>query len=241
MDISKLKRDPKAINSNLIKTPTGQIKAKEDMYIHVPSIYLDRELAFLNGKDKQLLGVMALICGDAYSVLRVPNLFNISPLDHVRVTINDVEYLEIFFPAGSTVFKTASVIVNDAVVYDIYDLYTDTNIDPWFLTALDRAALLDETAFYIKSSYGANRNVMKVVWAFTMRQPHDRTKYFRTSLLTQSDWDTKKPVYIPFKSVIFGPKTTTAKFNGAYFDLARAAALVNPSEKSDDMEKILRL
>lgn len=241
MDVKKLKRDPRVIVSGLKVQPDGKVVAVKDFHIVVPAIYLDRELAFLSGKDKKILGIFAAVVGDCYSVIKIPNVFDITPLDYSRVTVDGAEYLDIFFPTGSVVFKTLDVLVNDALVYEIYDLFTDTDIDPWFLDALDRAALLDETRYYVNATYGANRSIMKVVWAFTMRQVKDKTQPFRLSLKTQADWDNLKPVYIPFKSVIYGPKTTTAKFNGAYFDLARTAALVNPSEKSDDMEKILRL
>jgi hypothetical protein len=51
---------------------------------------------------------------------------------------------------------------------------------------------------------------------------------------------TKPPTFIPFRSPIYGATNTTAKLIGAYFDDSINSALVNPSEKVEGVESLLR-
>ncbi len=241
MDVTKLKRDPKVVIASLKTLPDGRVVTLTGCHMHIPAEYVDKQIAFLSGTSKSTLGIFALVVGTSYGVWSTPNMYTIEPQEYTRIMIDGAEYVECYFPEGSTVFTTLNVIMMDSLAYEIYDLYADTDIDPWFLSYFDRAAILDDTGLYLGATFGAKWSILKMVWAFTARSPKDRTKYWRNLLKTQQDTVTIKPSYIPFKSVIYGPKTTTAKLMGAYFDLGLNAALVNPSEKSDDMEKMLRL
>lgn len=240
MDVLKLTRDPKVIKANLKALPDGRVITLTGCHIHLPSEYVDKQLAFLSGKEKQILGIFAIVVDGHYAIWNTPNMYTIEPQDYTRYMHQETEYIDIYFPSGSTVFTTLDVIMMDSLAYEIYDLYADTSINPWFLDVFTRASLLDDTGYYLGATFGAKWSVVKLMWAFTARMSNDRTAYWRNNIKTQADALSVKPYYIPFKSVIYGPKTTTAKLSGANFDLGLNAGLVNPSEKSDDMEKLLR-
>lgn len=241
MDVSKLTRDPVSVRANLISLPSGEVVAKEDCYIHIPAEYVDKQLAFLDGYDKQILGIFAISVGDKYALWSTPNMYSIQPQEFSRYLVDEAEYISIYIPANSVVFTTLDVVMADYLAYEIYDLYTDTDIAPWFLSYLDRAKLLDDTDHYMGPTFGAKWSVIKLVWAFTARQQQDKTKSWRTLLKTQEDVNRIIPAYVPFKSVIYGPKSTFSKLNGAYFDIGLDVALVTETEKPSDLEKILRV
>ena len=50
----------------------------------------------------------------------------------------------------------------------------------------------------------------------------------------------RPPALIPFRSVTYGATNTTAKLMGAYFDEGLTSALVNPSQRTEKIEELLR-
>lgn len=239
MDTSKLTRDAKHVAATLRELPDGTVITKSGCTIHVPAKYVEKNLAHLDS-DIYIAGIYALITPDnKYAVSNTMAMIKITPTDTKRVFINDVEYIEFEFPAGSVVFPNLNLVVNDTMAYHVYDCFVDGAIAPWFMNYVDIGKLFNSSDKHAGIRLGANRAVMEMILATTARQPADKTQYFRHVIFKPEDMS--KPIaYVPFKSVIYGPNTTSAKLMGAYFDMGLVSALVNPSERTEKIETLLR-
>lgn len=241
MDFSKLTRDAAYVGKQLKRMPDKSLVALDTLKIIIPSKYIDKQMAFIEGREKYITGIFAAIAGNKYAVFMVPNMVHVNPDDIDRVVWNDVEYIVMTVDKGSDFIVTSEVVVQDTLIYYIYDTYVDGGLDAWFLNYQDRLKMFDNTDKYAAFRLGSNHAVMRLLVAKTCRVPEDRGQLFRTILNAQEKVDKLQPSIVPFKSVIFGPKTTSASLSGAYFDVGQQTRLVNPSVKSDTLERILRL
>ena len=71
------------------------------------------------------------------------------------------------------------------------------------------------------------------------RDSANRAKYYRHTLSDLPSED-RPPTFIPLRSVTYGATNTTAKLMGSYWNDGLTSALVNPSEKTERIEQLLR-
>lgn len=241
MDFSKLTRDRKYITSKLQQLPNHSLVTAEDCYVVFPEKYIAKQLAYLQGRDKSILGICAIVMGDRYCPMILPNMIKVKPEDTSRFELNEVEYVALEYSKGAAIFESMNVIMSDLLVAVIYDTYIDSGLDAFFLNYEDRLKMFDATGLYAGITLGANHAVMRFIIAKILRNPKDKMKLAKESLNTQAKVSALSYEVVPFNSVIYGPKTTTGKLSGARADVGVNSALVSPSEKSDDIEKLLRL
>lgn len=234
MDLSKLRRDPAKVKANLIETPDGQLIAKAPCSIVIPARFAERELATLE-PQVYTIGIYALILEDgSYAVSTVPAMMRFTPIDVVPIKFGEEEYLQFLFPKGSVISDELRLRVENTVVYYIYnELIAKGNV-PWYLEYEDFGKLFAEAPKFAGVTVGANHAIFEMVISAISRDPKDKTKYWR-----HADRD-GQPTVVPLRSVIYGPTSTLSRIMGAYFKEGITASLVNPSEKVEDIEDLLR-
>lgn len=237
MNVNTLKRDALRVNETLKVLPDGSTITTTGCSILVPEKYIDKQLAFI-GNEVSILGIYAIVTPDGfYAVSSAMCMLRVDPSSNNKLTIGDDNYLELVFPKNSTVILSSDVVKRDVIAYQVYDFFIDAGNIPWFMTYDDLLKLFYGSDQYAGISFGANHAIIPLIISNIARDPNDKTKYYRQSIALNPKLD---PAFIPFKSVIYGPKTTTAKLMGAYFDSALVSALTNPNERIEKVETLLR-
>lgn len=241
MDISKLTRDVNAVAATLSVLGNDSMVTKSGCFIHVPSRYANKSLAFTSSQGTYILGMFALITPDGkYSVFNFPNMVKILPSESRRFFHDEQEYIEYEFVKGSPVIVDTNVLVQDTLIYNIYDYFIDGGVIPWFMSYEDLVRIPDLIKEYAGVKLGASWSLFKILIGKIARQKEDRAKLVRELYVTRKDIAANPPVYISFSSTLYGPKTTTATLFGPYFDTAIVSRLNNPSTTTDNIEKYLR-
>lgn len=242
MDPSKLTRDKAAVMSSLKVMPNDSLVTKTGCFIHIPSKYVDKQLAVLSKQGTYILGIFALITPDGkYTVFNFPNMTRILPSETKRFFYDNIEYVEFEFAPGAPALMDVNVLVQDTLIYHIYDYFVDGGTIPWFMAYSDVISIFDLVPEYIGTKLGASWTVIKTILGQIARQPKDRTKMARELYTDLGKIKSFTPAYISFSSVLYGTGSTTAKLMGPYFDTAKISAINHPSEKSDNIEKYLRV
>lgn len=237
MNIKALKRDAKRVAETLTTLPDGSVVTSTGCVILIPEKYIDKQLAFI-GNEVSILGIYAIITPDGfYAVSTAMCMIRIDPTSNNRVVIDDVTYLELTFPKNSTVILSSTVVKRDIIAYQVYDFLIDAGHVPWFLEYDDLLKLFYLSDQYAGITFGANHSIIPLIVSNIARDPNLKTRYFRQAI---NESPKAVPSFIPFKSVIYGPKTTTAKLMGAYFDSALVSALTNPNTRTEKVETLLR-
>lgn len=239
MDISTLIRDPNKARAALVRkgdllvTPTG-------CKIYFPVRYAERKLAVI-GSEVTVVGYFGIVIDDKYyGVSKSTAKMNLKPSSLTIRDIGDEQFFELGFDPGAIVCTNVNLVVVDTTVYYIFDEIFAKGHIPWYYNYEDLTKMF-VSAKKMSGFFPASSNVvMAIIAASITRDIKNPTTYYRQIVKTDEDLRGIKPLFIPFRSVIFGANNTTSKILGSYFNENILSALVNPSKKTEGVENLLR-
>lgn len=235
---SNYKRDPELASKVTKHLPDGSLVAVEDCEVFIPAKYLSKGLAYIEANVSSL-GIFALVSGGKYTTMMVQAMVTLLPVSNRREIINGEECVAFEFPAGATIIKTDDVVKDKILSYYIYDYFITRAYIPWFIKYDDLLRMYYNDPHYTGTQLGSDHSIMPVIVSMIARDPNDKTVLWRN---VKSKYPPgTEPAWVPFKSVIYGPRTTTAKLMGSYFDIALPAALINHNDVPERIEQIYRI
>jgi hypothetical protein len=233
-------RNAKKVHEDLVKQPNGSVITARGCVIHIPERFLEKGLAVL-GQEVLMTGIYAICVADKYYGVSTLNAnLKIKPSKIVTVKIDDVSYLEFSFDPGSVVFVESQIVRTDTLVYRIFDEIIAKGRVPWYLDYNDLAKLFETSTEFAGVNLGRTHAILEMIAAAVSRSSTDRTQYYRQAVKSQQDVKDHPPVVIPLRSVTYGASNTTAKLMGSYWNDGVTAALVNPADKVEKIEELLR-
>jgi hypothetical protein len=236
---AQLTRDPQRVQSALRKLDDKRVVCVKPTKIYIPARFTEIGLASV-GTKTQIIGICAIVVDDAiYSVMMANAIVWIDPTSVSTVTIDDTEYFEFSFEAGSTVFTTTEVVQMDSVCYSIYNEIIAGGRVPAYLSYLDLAHIFDSAKKYAGVNIGGNREVTELICSLIARDSEKREFYYRQTAKSLADVLASGPAFIPLRSVQYSATNTTNRLVGSYFREGLNAALVMPAERAERIEKLL--
>lgn len=240
MDTKRLIRNPSIIHAALKTMKDDSVVALKKVKIYIPTRFAEHQMAFV-GTETWISGIFAVVVDDKYyGVSLVPAMMRIDPTDTNKVMVDGTENYEFTFEAGSQVIVNRNLVKSDTFIYYVYNEIVATGHIPWFFSYEDLGRLFELAPKHAGMKVGASHVIGEMIAAAISRDSKDRTKYYRHTVQTMKDLETNPPAFIPLRSVIYGATNTTSKLMGAYFDSGLTSALVNPSDKVEPIENLLR-
>ena len=239
MDVRKLIRNPETVKGQLKKQADNTVITNRGCKIYIPARFAERNLADL-GVDNYIVGMFAMTVDDTYySFCNINALIQITPDSVNKINIEGEDYLEFVFMKGSTVIKNTFLVMNDILVFRIYDEFMSKGNIPWYMNYEDAGKMFETAGKHGGTSVGSSPEVVEMLIATIFRDAKDRNISLRTIINTREDLITKKFVTIPLRSVAYAASNTTNKLAGSYFSVCLTSALVNPTERTEKIEAIL--
>jgi len=240
MDIKKLIRDASRVHLNLQELSDGRLVAKKSCKIYIPTRFSERGLASI-GIDTQIVGIYAIVVEDKYYGISMVNaMIRIEPTSTIKILINEEEFYEFYFEAGSTVMSSVNLVKTDSLVYKIYDEIISKGRVPWYLSYLDLGKLFDTALYHAGANIGANHEVTELLVSMIARNTNDRHLYYRSGLKNIEDMQKRPPTFIALRSVTYSATNTLNKLAGSYFSEGIVSSLVSPTERVERIESLLR-
>lgn len=241
MDVRKLIRDPQAIKSQLKKQPDNTVITNKGCKIYIPARFTERNLADL-GVENYIVGMFAMTVDDTYySFCNINALIHVTPDSINKVNIEGEDYYELVFLKGSVVIKNTVLVMNDVLIFRIYDEFMSKGNIPWYMNYEDAGKMFETAGKHGGTSVGSNPEVVEMLIATIFRDAKNRNISLRTIIHSKEDLKNKKYVTIPLRSVAYAASNTTNKLAGSYFSVGLTSALVNPAERTEKIEAILRV
>ena len=238
MDRSKLVRDAEKVHAHLKELEDGSVIALKPCKLYIPARFAEGDLAII-AEEISIVGIFAMVVEDKYyGVCTANTMMRIEPSATSTVKIDDDDYLEFYFEAGARVLTSSLLVKVDTLTYHIYDEIIAKGRVPWYLSYEDLAKLFESAEYHAGVKIGANHAIMEMIAAVISRDDDDRTKYYRHTV-TKLPSD-KPPAIVPLRNISYGASNTTAKLMGAYFQDGLTSALINPSERVEKVEELLR-
>lgn len=237
MDLKQYVRDGKRVQSHLKEMADGSVVTTRGCKIYIPSRFRDKHLAEI-GNETYILGVFMMTVEDGfYAVNNVNAMIPIEPTSVNNVIIENKDYLEFIFEAGDTVFPTTDVVQTNKLVYYIFDEIVAKGNVPVYMDYNDLCNLFKTSQQFAGVRLASTPTIMHMLLSKIARDPKDPSIYFRQ---VTNGRDSGKVRYISLRSTTHGATNTTARLLGSYFSDNVTSALVNPSERNENVESILR-
>lgn len=232
------KRDAARVLKDLVPTEGGQYVTRSGCRIHTPVRCAERGLTVI-GVRNYVFGQMAIILEDnTYAFINAITRVEVDPTSVKMITIDDKDYYEFYFEPGSVVIKNRQVVKDDKILYFVLDEFVFQAKTPWYMSYNDRLNIFLNVQKYVGLSAADAPEIIELMVSITARSPFDDSVFIRQSAKTYKDAD--NVINVPFASVQDSVQGTLDKIGGNYFEPAVTGALVNPSRRSNRIERILR-
>ena len=239
MQPTQLVRDKNFILSILDKTKENNTRVKKAAKIYIPAAYVERGLTSI-GSETYVLGIFPIVCEDKFSTLICNSMVKIEPAQTNNVVINDEDFIEFEFPAGSVMIVNNNLVRINTLTYKIFEYFHSAARVPWFVTYNQMARLYSSAKDYADANIGANHETDELLASVIARNPNNRRQYFRQFTEHDDDSTEHQPVYISMRNVAYSATNTMSKLGGTYFTEGTVSALVSPTTRVEPIERILR-
>jgi hypothetical protein len=191
------------------------------------------------GNEIYVLGIFMLAVEDRYyAVNNIAAMMRIEPSSVNTVVLDDKDYFEFLFEPGDRVFAATDLVKDDKLIYYIFDEIVAKGNVPVYLDYLDLGRLFDSAPHYAGVTLASTPTVLHMLLSVIARNPDDLNQFFR-QVTTGKDLERVK--FIQLRSSTHGANNTTARLLGSHFSDNLTSALVNPSDREENIERILRM
>lgn len=237
----KLKRNPQSIKSRLVIDKNNRVITKVPLTIQVPTRYPDIGLGEV-GINTVVYGLFSIVDKQTqeYAVNSANALIEINPSQTGKVLIEEVEYYEFSFDANTVLYNNLNILRRDDILFRLFDEFFFKGKLPWFASYEDVCKLFDTSEEYAGSGVAATHEIIEFLAAMITRSKQDRTIPLRNVLKSYQDLKPENTDYVPLQSVLYSVNSTVNKLTGAYFNDGVTSALVNPTERVETIEGLLR-
>lgn len=240
MKSSQFTRDAARVHKALEETAERSIVALKPVKMYIPARFPQRDLAIFED-EITLVGICAITLDDTYFMSAMicapirtePTLVN-------TVVIDDVEYLELQYEPGDRVIASLDLVKIDNLMYRIYDEIIAKGRVPWYIGYDELGRLFDTAKKHAGVTVGSTPAVMEIIVSTIARDPNDLRRYYRQVVQTKEEITQNPPTIIPLRNVSYGATNTIAKITGSRFDEGMTSAIVNPGDRVERTEQILR-
>lgn len=239
MDFSSMTRDPSLWSKLIKERADGSVTALQDCKIIIPRRFLTSHLA-TEGASPTILGAFALVSGDKYTVFQVNAMVSISPDEVNSIQIDEEYYVEYIFYAGATVINTVQLIKDKVILYYIYYEFSSLGKMPVYMDYdKDAGEMFDSSVKHAGSGYGCDRAIVAIHIALRARDPKAIGTAWRHSVKSMEELKGVRPVMVGARNVSVAVQGTVNQVTGSHIGEGITGAIVDPSKKSNTLERIL--
>lgn len=237
---SKFIRDAAKVHKAIEKTAEGSFVAKKPLKVYIPARFPQRDLATFED-EITFVGICAIVVDDLYyAASKICAPLRSEPSLVGSLVIDDVEYIEMKFEPGDRVICSEDLVKIDNLLYRIYDEIIAKGRVPWYMSYQEIGALFSTSLKHAGVRVGKTPTVMEIIASAICRNGEDLRQYYRQVVETYDDISANPPTVIPLRNVSYGATNTIAKITGSRFDEGMTSAIVNPGDRVERTERVLR-
>lgn len=237
---SKFTRDAARVHKAWEKTAEGSMVALKPLKVYIPSRFPQRDLATFED-EITFVGICAVVLDDQYYMAsRICAPIRSEPTLVNTAVIDDVEYIEMHYEPGDRVIVADELVMIDNLLYRIYDEIIAKGRVPWYVSYPELGGIFQTSLKHAGVRVGKTPTVMEIIASVICRDTGDLRRYYRQTVETYEDIRYTPPTIIPLRNVSYGATNTIAKLTGSRFDEGMTSAIVNPGDRVERTEMVLR-
>jgi len=232
LEVNKLVRNADKSKS-AFKIVGDVTMATEDLSIIFPENFINAGLANMSD-GVSVIGIVAVIIGNTYSVLNIPTNIRLTPSTIDSVDVGGITQVLCKFNKGDIVLKTNGVTKTTKYLYKILSFFYIKGKIPWYISYEDASNFILESVKYTGSHIGDNFTATEIITSIVSYDPKNSDTAYR---LSDFEWF---PVYKGMNNQFHAFDNTTSKLVGAYFSDGVITSIVDKSEEVSNIEEIIR-
>lgn len=233
-------RDAARVHKAIERTVEGSFVALKPVKVYIPARFPQRDLAVFED-EITFVGICAIVVDDKYyAASRICAPLRSEPSLVSSAVIDDVEYIEMHYEPGDRVICSEDLVMIDNLLYRIYDEIIAKGRVPWYMSYHEIGGLFETSRKHAGVRIGKTPTVMEIIASAIARDSDDLRRYYRQTIETYEDTALSPPTIIPLRNISYGATNTIAKITGSRFDEGMTSAIVNPGDRVEQTEKILR-
>ncbi|MNP88992.1 hypothetical protein D3C85_13860 [compost metagenome] len=237
---SKFIRDAARIHKAIERTAEGSFMALKPVKVYIPARFPQRDLAVFED-EITFVGICAIVLDDTYyAASRICAPIRSEPSLVNTAVIDEVEYIEMHYEPGDRVIASEELVMIDNLLYRIYDEIIAKGRVPWYLSYNELGGIFDSSYKHAGVRIGKTPTVMEIISTAIARDDSDLRRYYRQVVETYEDISLSPPTIIPLRNISYGATNTIAKITGSRADEGMTSAIVNPGDRVERTERILR-
>jgi hypothetical protein len=238
MNMKDLVRDPSKVHVHLKELEDGSVITTKGCTLVCPARFRDKKLVSIDS-DVYVLGIfMIVVEGRYYAVSSTNAMMRIDPSTMNDIYIDGVPHLEFVFEPGSIVIANTNLIVDGNILFYIFEELISRGNVPVFFGYDDLINLFETSIKHAGVRLSSTPTILHMLLSMVARNPDDLNQFYRQIV---DGTNTDKVKYIALHSTTHGANNTTARLLGAHFSDNLTSALVNPSDREENIETILRM
>lgn len=232
-------RNAEKVLSLLSDIPSRPVIAKAPLVIQFPVRFSEIGLAQV-GSPSYLFGLFAIIADSGeYALFNVNAYVELGPCAISKTMVHGVEHYNFHYQKGDVVIRTKDLVKRAELIYKALEEFCFQGKVPWYVDYDDMGKLFDTAAYHSGTKADLQPAIVEFIAAYIARDKRDRIKFLRETSETYADFQ-KNLAWVPMRSVYWSAPGTVNKLTGAYFEEGIKSAFVNPSDRVENIEGILR-
>ena len=157
-----------------------------------------------------------------------------------RIKIGGDYYCVFSFEAGAVMVPNVNLVRVDTLTYQINDEFIAKGYMPAYFNYDDGQGIFDTAKQYADANVGLQREVDEMIISVVARSPSDVQTQFRMVINSREESESVMPSWVPLMSIRHTASNTVTKLAGSYFSQGVVSALLNPSQRVERIESLLR-
>jgi len=197
----------------------------------IPKDYITRNLLVLEDIVK-CFGFFRIIIGNEIFDFLLINILEMKPSEVEK----DDEYVYLIFYKGDVFIDNTYLIKEPKILFKIFVTFISLGKIPKFIDYKKIHNLFNNDKKIAGRSLGASRLAEELIFSHMARDKKNPFTFYRNTPMKDS------PLYIGTKNISHGPRSSSAKLGGAYFNDGVYSSLLSDYNKDDDftIERLLR-
>lgn len=240
MDLSTLTRNRDKVRANLVKLSDNSVICREGCKVYIPQRYVNKGLAGV-GETVWSVGEFVMVTDSGfYCAMLVPAIINLSPTEVRQIKLDGNPYYELSFAEGSVVIETTWIPKTDSCIPPLFNEFMINGNIPYGYSLFDLVKAFHLSDKYTGFKMGANPQVFETIVNIIARDPDDLNKQYRGVPQSLDDVYKKPPAIVGLRNPAVTSTNTVAKLIGSYFQDGVVSSLINPSDRVEGVEALLR-
>jgi len=240
MDLSTLTRSREKVRANMVELDDNSVIALGGCKIYIPQRYVNKGLAGVGETVWSVGEFVVTLDSGYYCTMLVPAILTLSPTEVRQVKLEGNAYYELSFVEGSVVIESSWVPKSDSCIPPLFNELNINGNVPYGFSLFDLIKMYHLAPKYAGFKMGANPQVYETVVNIIARDPEDLNKQYRGVPFVLDDVYKKPPVIVGLRNPAVTSTNTVAKLIGSYFQDGTVSALINPSDRVEGVEILLR-